>query len=130
MKRQKDCAVRAQGQDKRHYLASQNNFEQDHFSLKILRRSNLNMVKLAYIQSHAKGSTGTCLLSSSLWKKQVSRDSSYNRQNSSVSSVFLSTVSILFINSLWLFIILISSSVLLSVTLSIVSLRSSKCVVF
>ena len=43
MKRQKDCAVRAQSQDKRHYLASQNNFEQKHFSLKKLRRSNLNM---------------------------------------------------------------------------------------
>ena len=72
MKRQKDCPVRAQGQDKRHYLASQNNFEQDHFSLKILRRSNLDMVKLAYTQSHAKGSTGKCLLSSSLRKEQVS----------------------------------------------------------
>ena len=81
MKRKKDCAVRAQGQDKRHYLASQNNFEQDHFSFKKLRRSNLNMVKLAYTQSHAKGSTGTCLLPSGLWKKQVSQDSSYNRQN-------------------------------------------------
>ena len=31
-------------EDKRHYLASQNNFEQDHFSLKKLIRSNLNMV--------------------------------------------------------------------------------------
>ena len=81
LKRQKDCAVRAQSQDNRHYLVSQNNFEQDHFCLKKLIRSNLNMVKLAYTQSHAKGSTGTCLLSSSLWKKQVSRDSSYNRQN-------------------------------------------------
>ena len=39
----KDCAVHAQSQDKRHYLASQNNFEQHHFSLKKLRRSNLNM---------------------------------------------------------------------------------------
>ena len=44
MKYQKDCAVRAQSQDKRHYLAAQNNFEQKHFSLEKLRRSNLNMV--------------------------------------------------------------------------------------
>ena len=42
------------------------------------------MVKLVYTQSHAKGSTGTCVLSSGLWKKQVSRDSSYNRQNSGI----------------------------------------------
>ena len=38
MKRQKDCMVDAQSQDKRHYLASQNNFEQHHFSLKKLKQ--------------------------------------------------------------------------------------------
>ena len=42
------------------------------------------MVKLAYTQSHAKGSTRMCLLSNGLWKKQVSRDSSYNRQNNHI----------------------------------------------
>ena len=44
MKHQKDCAVHDQSEDKRHYLASQNNFESDHLSLKKLRWSNLNMV--------------------------------------------------------------------------------------
>ena len=41
--------------------------------------------------------------------------------------VFLSTVSILLINFLWLFIILISIAVMLSVTLSSDSLSSLKC---
>ena len=45
----------------------------------------------------------------------------------SASPVFLSTVSILLINALWFFMILISSAVMISVTLSIVSLRSLKC---
>ena len=80
MKRQKDCAVHAQSQDKRHYLASENNFEQDHFSLKKLRRSNLNIVNQLIPKVSRKGGLGRV----SFLVTFGANNSSYNRQNSTI----------------------------------------------
>ena len=75
----KDCAAYDQSHSKRHYLYSLKITLNKTISLsKRLGRINFNTVNY---QSLAKGSTGTCLFSSNFWKKQVSGDNAYNRQN-------------------------------------------------
>ena len=67
-------------QDKRHYLASQNNFEQDYFSLKKLRGSNLNIGN----QLMPKVQRKEALERVSFLITFEANNSSYNRQSSTI----------------------------------------------